>query len=62
MAIQGMRITTITAMRARDVSRTSPEQEAAADSRPLRDESGRQHESRGKASGPRKSEPEDLPS
>ncbi|WP_219465238.1 hypothetical protein [Nonomuraea rhizosphaerae] len=38
MALQSLQITTITAMRARDVSRPSKEQQEAADRRPLRDE------------------------
>ena len=38
MALQSLQITAITAMRARDVSRASKEQQEAADRRPLRDE------------------------
>ncbi|WP_170990992.1 hypothetical protein [Herbidospora galbida] len=38
MALQSLTITAITAMRARDVSRPSKEQQEAADRRPLRDE------------------------
>ncbi|MEU7002401.1 hypothetical protein [Nonomuraea sp. NPDC046570] len=38
MALQSLQITAITAMRARDVSRPSPEQQEAAERRPLRDE------------------------
>lgn len=38
MALQSLQITAITAMRARDVSRPSREQQEAADRRPLRDE------------------------
>ncbi|MFI6323225.1 hypothetical protein ACIBG8_37245 [Nonomuraea sp. NPDC050556] len=38
MALQSLQITAITAMRARDVSRPSQEQQEAADRRPLRDE------------------------
>ena len=38
MALQSLQITVITAMRARDVSRPSSEQQEAADRRPLRDE------------------------
>jgi hypothetical protein len=38
MALQSLQITAITAMRARDVSRPSKEQQEAADRRPLRDE------------------------
>ena len=41
MALQSLQITAITAMRARDVSRPTKEQEEAADRRPLRDESSR---------------------
>jgi hypothetical protein len=41
MALQSLQITAITAMRARDVSRPTKEQEEAADRRPLRDESAR---------------------
>ncbi|GAA1004665.1 hypothetical protein Aple_101010 [Acrocarpospora pleiomorpha] len=38
MALQSLQITAITAMRARDVSRPTAEQQEAADRRPLRDE------------------------
>ncbi|MEU4228938.1 hypothetical protein AB0F17_31980 [Nonomuraea sp. NPDC026600] len=38
MALQSLQITAITAMRARDVSQPSKEQQEAADRRPLRDE------------------------
>ncbi|WP_326643111.1 hypothetical protein OG884_06400 [Streptosporangium sp. NBC_01755] len=38
MALQSLQITAITAMRARDVSRPTPEQQESADRRPLRDE------------------------
>lgn len=38
MALQSLQITAVTAMRARDVSRPSKEQQEAADRRPLRDE------------------------
>ncbi|GIH27417.1 hypothetical protein Aph01nite_57270 [Acrocarpospora phusangensis] len=38
MALQSLQITAITAMRARDVSRPTREQQEAADRRPLRDE------------------------
>ncbi|GGP02479.1 hypothetical protein LDL08_38220 [Nonomuraea glycinis] len=38
MALQSLQITAITAMRAREVSRPSKEQQEAADRRPLRDE------------------------
>ncbi|MDP9850149.1 hypothetical protein [Streptosporangium lutulentum] len=41
MALQSLQITAITAMRARDVSRPTQEQQEAADRRPLRDESPR---------------------
>ncbi|WP_156325978.1 hypothetical protein [Nonomuraea sp. SBT364] len=41
MALQSLQITAITAMRARDVSRPSKEQQEAADRRPLRDETPR---------------------
>ncbi|WP_157252587.1 hypothetical protein [Nonomuraea typhae] len=41
MALQALQITAITAMRARDVSRPSAEQQDAADRRPLRDETPR---------------------
>ncbi|WP_214109695.1 hypothetical protein [Acrocarpospora catenulata] len=41
MALQSLQITAITAMRARDVSRPSKEQQEAADRRPLRDEAPR---------------------
>ncbi|GGO78682.1 hypothetical protein [Nonomuraea cavernae] len=38
MALQSLQITAVTAMRARDVSKPSREQQEAADRRPLRDE------------------------
>ncbi|MEV0198045.1 hypothetical protein [Nonomuraea sp. NPDC050691] len=38
MALQSLQITAVTAMRARDVSRPSKEQQETADRRPLRDE------------------------
>ncbi len=41
MALTSLTITAITAMRARDVSRPSKEQQEAADRRPLRDEAPR---------------------
>ncbi len=41
MALQSLQITAITAMRARDVSRPTPEEQKAADDRPLRDETPR---------------------
>ncbi|MFC4062547.1 hypothetical protein ACFOWE_29965 [Planomonospora corallina] len=46
MALQSLQITAITAMRARDVSRPSKEQQEAADRRPLRDETPRREPSR----------------
>ncbi|MFB9680316.1 hypothetical protein [Streptosporangium vulgare] len=47
MALQSLQITAITAMRARDVSRPSREQQEAADRRPLRDETPRKEPARG---------------
>ncbi|MGC5015289.1 hypothetical protein ACLQ2R_31395 [Streptosporangium sp. DT93] len=41
MALQSLQINTITAMRARDVSRPTREQQEGADRRPLRDEAPR---------------------
>ncbi|WP_371783987.1 hypothetical protein [Streptosporangium subroseum] len=41
MALQSLQINAITAMRARDVSRSTREQQEAADRRPLRDEAPR---------------------
>ncbi|MEU4829366.1 hypothetical protein [Streptosporangium sp. NPDC023615] len=41
MALQSLQINTITAMRARDVSRPTREQQESADRRPLRDEAPR---------------------
>ncbi|GAA4593931.1 hypothetical protein GCM10023194_59470 [Planotetraspora phitsanulokensis] len=38
MALQSLQITAMTAMRARDVSRPTEEQQEAADRQPLRDE------------------------
>ncbi|MEV5325023.1 hypothetical protein AB0K67_12790 [Nonomuraea sp. NPDC052634] len=38
MALQSLQITPVVAMRARDVSRPSKQQQEAADRRPLRDE------------------------
>ncbi|MEV0616969.1 hypothetical protein AB0I81_26865 [Nonomuraea sp. NPDC050404] len=38
MALQSLQITAVVAMRARDVSKPSKEQQEAADRRPLRDE------------------------
>ncbi|GAA4103820.1 hypothetical protein [Nonomuraea soli] len=38
MALQSLQITPVIAMRARDVSRPTPEQQEGADRRPLRDE------------------------
>ncbi|WP_329084468.1 MULTISPECIES: hypothetical protein [unclassified Streptosporangium] len=46
MALQSLQITAITAMRARDVSRPSQEQQEAADRRPLRDETPRKEPAR----------------
>ncbi|MER6950007.1 hypothetical protein ABT294_38925 [Nonomuraea sp. NPDC000554] len=46
MALQSLQITAITAMRARDVSRPSKEQQEAADRRPLRDEMPRREPKR----------------
>ncbi|GIH94042.1 hypothetical protein Psi01_46720 [Planobispora siamensis] len=46
MALQSLQITSLTAMRARDVSRPSQEQQEAADRRPLRDETPRREQSR----------------
>jgi hypothetical protein len=48
MALQSLQITAITAMRARDVSRPTKEQQEAADSRSLRDEAPRREPRRGK--------------
>ncbi|MEN3539263.1 hypothetical protein AAH991_29410 [Microbispora sp. ZYX-F-249] len=48
MALQSLQITAITAMRARDVSRPTPEQLEAADQRPLRDETPRREPRRGR--------------
>ncbi|MFC5825701.1 hypothetical protein [Nonomuraea insulae] len=38
MALQSLQITAVVAMRARDVSKPSKDQQEAADRRPLRDE------------------------
>ncbi|MEU4540565.1 hypothetical protein AB0G15_37575 [Streptosporangium sp. NPDC023825] len=46
MALQSLQINAITAMRARDVSRPSREQQEAADRRPLRDEAPRKEPAR----------------
>ncbi|ETK31363.1 hypothetical protein [Microbispora sp. ATCC PTA-5024] len=46
MALQSLQITAITAMRARDVSRPTREQQEAADERPLRDETPRRESRR----------------
>ncbi|WP_214325528.1 hypothetical protein [Nonomuraea sediminis] len=46
MALQSLQITAIIAMRARDVSRPSKEQQEAADRRPLRDETPRREAKR----------------
>lgn len=48
MALQNLQITAITAMRARDVSRPSPEHHRAADRKPLRDEMPRRERRRGR--------------
>ncbi|WP_158557938.1 hypothetical protein [Spongiactinospora gelatinilytica] len=48
MALQSLQITAITAMRARDVSRPSKEQQEGADRRPLRDEMPRREARRGR--------------
>jgi hypothetical protein len=48
MALQSLQITAITAMRARDVSRPTPEHQEAADQRPLRDETPRRDNRRGR--------------
>ncbi|MEW9556141.1 hypothetical protein [Nonomuraea sp. NPDC050783] len=50
MALQSLQITAVVAMRARDVSRPSKEQQEAADRRPLRDETPRR-EARRKPQG-----------
>ena len=55
MALQSLQITAITAMRARDVSRPSHEQQEAADRRPLRDETPLRKEPA--RSGPRREAP-----
>lgn len=47
MALQSLQITTITAMRARDVSRPTRDQQEEADHRPLRDETPRREPRRG---------------
>ncbi|GLW10844.1 hypothetical protein Misp01_59720 [Microtetraspora sp. NBRC 13810] len=47
MALQSLQITAITAMRARDVSRPTTDQQEAADRRPLRDETPRRETRRG---------------
>ncbi|GAA1509171.1 hypothetical protein GCM10009677_47560 [Sphaerisporangium rubeum] len=57
MALQSLQITTITAMRARDVSRPDAEHQEAADRRPLRDETPRKAETparRSEAQPPRR--------
>ncbi|MFI6601634.1 hypothetical protein ACIBHX_35755 [Nonomuraea sp. NPDC050536] len=46
MALQSLQITAVIAMRARDVSRPSKEQQEAADRRPLRDETPRREPNR----------------
>ncbi|MCT9933826.1 hypothetical protein N5079_26795 [Planotetraspora sp. A-T 1434] len=50
MALQSLQITAITAMRARDVSRPTREEQEAADERPLRDETPRRETRRGRDS------------
>jgi hypothetical protein len=47
MALQSLQITAMTAMRARDVSRPTEEQQEAADRQPLRDEIPRRDNRRG---------------
>ncbi|GAA3425631.1 hypothetical protein ACWDTT_24540 [Streptosporangium sandarakinum] len=47
MALQSLQITALTAMRARDVSRPTREQQEGADARPLRDETPRREPRRG---------------
>ncbi|MER6177213.1 hypothetical protein [Streptosporangium sp. NPDC001681] len=46
MALQSLQINAITAMRARDVSRPTQEQQDSADRRPLRDEAPRKEPTR----------------
>ncbi|MFJ2033428.1 hypothetical protein [Streptosporangium sp. NPDC087985] len=46
MALQSLQIGTVIAMRARDVSRPTQEQQEAADRRPLRDETPRREPAR----------------
>ncbi|WP_169952817.1 hypothetical protein [Microbispora sp. H11081] len=48
MALQSLQITAVTAMRSRDVSRPTSEQQEAADQRPLRDETPRREPRRGR--------------
>ncbi|MEV7011282.1 hypothetical protein [Streptosporangium sp. NPDC051022] len=48
MALQSLQINAITAMRARDVSRPTEEQQEAAERRPLRDETQRRESPRRK--------------
>ncbi|WP_157594532.1 hypothetical protein [Streptosporangium amethystogenes] len=48
MALQSLQINAITAMRARDVSRPTQEQQESADRRPLRDETPRKEPTRGR--------------
>ncbi|GAA1298324.1 hypothetical protein Psi02_58270 [Planotetraspora silvatica] len=48
MALQSLQITAMTAMRARDVSRPTEEQQDAADRQPLRDETPRRETRRGR--------------
>ncbi|MGJ6960272.1 hypothetical protein ACSDR0_00060 [Streptosporangium sp. G11] len=54
MALQSLQITAITAMRARDVSRPSRDQQEAADRRPLRDETPRKEPARNGGNGGRR--------
>ncbi|MEV5897917.1 hypothetical protein [Nonomuraea fuscirosea] len=46
MALQSLQITAVVAMRARDVSKPSKEQQEVADRRPLRDEMPRRDSKR----------------
>ncbi|MCG5216280.1 hypothetical protein [Streptosporangium sp. KLBMP 9127] len=49
MALQSLQITVTTAMRARDVSRPTAEEQEAADGRPLRDEAPRRDSRRSRS-------------
>ncbi|WP_406313000.1 hypothetical protein OHA77_31485 [Streptosporangium sp. NBC_01639] len=53
MALQSLQISAITAMRARDVSRPTQEQQDGADRRPLRDETPRREPARREPPRPR---------